>query len=129
VKGFLFIASLFFLLFGRQNHTFASTHCNRICYVSVKNNPQKLQQKIPLNDNSIVIIEETDVEEETTGCDEFKNGNQNKHSSQNNFYFNKGFLKKHQSCVLNYYYNNLPSLPTFCANSTSIYIIISVFRI
>lgn len=129
MKSFLFIASLFFLLFGRQNHTFASTHYNRTCCVLLKNNQQKLQQNIPLTDNSIVIIEETDVEEETTGCDEFKNGNQNKHSSENNFYLNKGFSKKHQYCILNYYYNNLPSLPTFCANSTSIYIIISVFRI
>ncbi len=127
MNKFIFFISLCFFLLGKQNQSFAATHQNHFFDISIKSNPQILKQRIPLNDNLIVIVEETDLEEEFYN-EEVKN-DQNFRFFEKNFDSNNSYKSRNRFYPQNYFHTNLQLLPTLFIKLFPIYIKIGVFRI
>jgi hypothetical protein len=123
MKIFILFISLCFFLLTKQKISFAATHQNHFCYAWVKNDAQKLQQKIPLNNKTIIFLEETDLEEDLfNDVVKFKN--------QTN-YFVQNYCNSTNCNLIALVYNHkilLPS-PTILANLAPIYLKIRALKI
>ena len=126
-----FFISLFFLLIGGKDYTYAVNHHNDITYSSNKTFANKLKSGFIIEDLSITIIDDTDsdLDEEHLSNEDVKENSNNKLFFEKSNIQNTWFILKYRSNTLNSCNNRFKIFSHFCGYSYPIYISQRVLRI
>ena len=122
-----FFISLFFLLIGGKDYSYAVNHHSDIAYSSNKTFAKELKAGFIIEDLSIIVIDDTDSD--------FDEDHLSKENSDNKLFFGKSniqnawSLPKFCSSTLNSSNNRFKIFSHFCGYSYPIYISQRVLRI
>ena len=130
MKKLIFLASIFYLLFGGGDSLYANTSKNKICSDYYENISKNKHLKSSEEDKNVLIFEEINVDFE-----EDFHSNNSKDSDKNNFLESKNYFLKNWNNAysnlffLNYLKNRFEVFSPFSGYSNPIYISIQDLRI
>ncbi|MEO8236333.1 MAG: hypothetical protein ABI549_13020 [Flavobacterium sp.] len=126
-----FFISIFFLMIGGKDYSYAFNHNHRVGYSSNKTFASKLKSELIIEDLSITVIDDndSDLDEEYLSHDDVKENCGNKLFFEKSKVQNTWFLLKSLSNTLNSCNNRFKIFSHFCGYSYPIYISQRVLRI
>lgn len=130
MRTILFLVCLFLLVFSKQKSAFAcSSYSNPSSFSTNQHITKNIQLDFTNDNSTIILIEDTELEDEYQGYNELNKYQNNSISLKNHQLPLFWFLQKISLAALNCYNNFSKNNSLFSANSTPIYITIRVIKI
>ena len=126
-----FFISLFFLLIGGKDYSYAVNHHSDITYFSNKTFAKELKTRFIIEDLSIIVIDDTDTDfdEDHLSKDDVKDNSDNKLFFEKKNFQYVWFLPKYRLRTLNSCNSHFKIFSHFCGYSYPIYISQRALRI
>lgn len=126
-----FLISLFLLLLGGRDYSYAVNQYGNVDYSLNKTFAKKLSVSFINEDFGVTVIDDTDsdLDEEHLSREDVKEGNENKLCFEKSNLQSVWFLPKFHLSILNYYNNRFRIFSHFFGYSNPIYILQNVLRI